>query len=406
MNKDKVLLSKLSIEGGKPVRKSFLHYGHQMIDEDDIQAVIEVLNSDFLTQGPKVKEFEDRLCKITDSKYCVAVSNGTAALHLAVACLQIERGKEGITSPNTFVASANCIVHNGLRPIFADIKEDTYCIDPKKIEEKVSGNTSLLIPVHFAGQPCEMKEINKIAKNNKLFIIEDAAHAIGSKYADGSNVGNCRFSDLTTFSFHPVKTITAGEGGAITTNNYELYERLVTLRNHGIIKNNSKFIIHNSKLIGPWYYEMQELGFNYRLSDLHAALGLSQLGKLDKFKKRRNEIIAKYNKAFENIKWIDTPYQRKDVEPVFHLYVLKIDFAAIDRIRKEVMNFLRKQNIGTQVHYIPVHLQPYYKENYGYKEGDYPKAEAYYEKCLSIPLYPKMKNKDVEYVIENVMKLV
>lgn len=405
MNKNKVLLSKLAIEGGNPVRKHFLPYGHQWLDEDDIQAVVEVLNSDFLTQGPKVKEFEDRLCKITDSKYCVAVSNGTAALHLAVACLQIEKGKEGITSPNTFMASANCIVHNGLRPIFADITEDTYCIDPKKIEEKVSGNTSLLIPVHFAGQPCEMQEINKIAKNNKLFIIEDAAHAIGSKYADGSNVGNCKFSDLTTFSFHPVKTITTGEGGAITTNSKKLLERLKSLRNHGIVKDKEGFeYIEYTDC--PWYHEMQYLGFNYRLTDIHAAIGISQLKKLDRFANRRREIVGKYNIAFKDVEWLKIPYEREKVYSVFHLYILQFYFNKLGKSRKQVMEELRNKNIGTQVHYIPVHLQPYYKENYGYKEGDYPKAEAYYEKCLSIPLYPKMKNKDVEYVIENVMKLV
>ena len=389
----------------------FINYGKQWIDDDDINAVVETLKSDFLTQGPKVKEFEDKICKYTGAKYCVAVSSGTAALQIAVASLQIEKGKEGITSPNTFMASSNCMIYNRIKPAFADIDNKTYCIDPEKIKEKITENTRLIIPVHFAGQPCDMKKIYQIANHelqttsHKLFIIEDASHAIGSKYFDGSKIGNCKYSNLTIFSFHPVKTITTGEGGAITTSNSELYKRLLLLRNHGITKNNSKFRIQNSKLIGPWYHEMQILGHNYRLSDIHASLGISQLKKLDKFVKRRREIVKKYNRAFKNIDWLTIPYEKPVVYSAFHLYVLKIDFDKISKSRKQVMKELRLKSIGTQVHYIPVHTQPYYQKNYGYKRGDYPEAEAYYEKCLSIPLYPKMIDNYVEYVIENILQL-
>ncbi len=386
-------------------QRAFLNYGKQWIDEEDIQSVVETLKSDFLTQGPKVVEFEDAICDYTGARYCVAVANGTAALHLAVAALKIPKGSEGITSPNTFVASANCMVYNGITPRFADIDSRTYNIDPKNITSGVSEKTKLVIPVHFAGQPADMEKINEIGKGNNLYVIEDSSHAIGSQYTDGSIVGNCKYSDLTTFSFHTVKTITTGEGGAITTNDSELYERLLLLRNHGITKDNSKLSIEHSKLGEPWYHEMQILGFNYRLSDIHASIGISQLKKLDKFVKRRREIVKKYNKAFKDIDWLTIPYERPDVYSAFHLYVLQIDFEKIGKSRKQVMEELRLKNIGTQVHYIPVHTQPYYQENYGYKWGDYSVAEDYYEKALSIPLYPKMTDDDVYYVIEKIIGL-
>jgi len=389
----------------------FINYGKQWIDEEDIQAVVETLRSDFLTQGPKVKEFEEKLCEYTGTKYCVAVSNGTAALQLAVASLQIDKDKEGITSPNTFMASSNCMIYNGLKSVFADIDDKTYCIDPKKIKEKITENTRLIIPVHFAGQPCDMQQIYQIANSelrfisHKPFIIEDASHAIGSKYDDGTRVGNCKYSDITTLSFHPVKTITSGEGGAITTNNKELYKMLLLLRNHGITKDNSRFSVNHAKLGEPWYHEMQILGYNYRLSDIHSSLGISQLKKLDKFTKRRREIVKRYNEAFKNIEWLTTPYEKTDVYSAFHLYVLQFDFDKLGKSRKQVMEELKSNKIGTQVHYIPVHTQPYYKENFGYNWGDFPIAEHYYKKALSIPLYPRMTDVDVDYVIRSIIKL-
>ncbi len=382
----------------------FLNYGKQWIDNKDIKAVVDVLKSDFLTKGPKVKEFEEAICDYTGAKYCIAVCNGTAALHLAVASLEIEKGKEGITSPITFVATSNSMIYNGLKPIFADIKRDTYCIDPEKIKEKISKDTKLLIPVHFAGQPCEMEVIQEIAKENNLFVLEDAAHAIGSKYADGTHVGNCKYSDLTIFSFHPVKTITTGEGGSITTNNHELYERLLSLREHGIIKDNSKFITNNSELREAlWYHEMRSLGFNYRITDIQASLGISQLKKLENFVERRSKIVKKYNNSFKEIAWLTTPYERPGVYSAFHLYVLQFDFNKLKKSRNQIMKELENKNIGTQVHYIPVHTQPYYQNQYGYKWGDYPISEEYYEKALSIPLYPKMTDEEDDYIIDSII---
>jgi|GEM_PF-132692 len=376
----------------------FLSYGKQWIDEEDIQAVLETLRSDFLTQGPKVKEFEERIRKYTGAKYCVVVSSGTAALQLAVASLQIEKDKEGITSPNTFVASSNCMIYNGITPIFADIDDKTHCIDLEKIREEITRDTGLIIPVHFAGQPCDMEGIRKMAEKYGIFIIEDAAHAIGSKYADGSKVGNCKYSDLTIFSFHPVKTVTSGEGGAVTTNNKELYEMLLLLRSHGITKD-------NAKSGEPWHYEMQCLGYNYRLSGVHASLGISQLKKLDKFVERRRGIVKKYNEAFISIDWLTIPYEKPDVYSAFHLYVLQIDFDKVGKSRRQIMEELKLKNIGTQVHYIPVHTQPYYQENFGYRWGDFPVAEDYYQHALSIPLYPKMADGDVDYVIKSILEL-
>ena len=380
------------------VTDKYIAYGKQNISDSDIQAIVEVLKSDYLTQGPKVKEFEDNICTHTGAKYCVAVSNGTAALHLAVAVLNITKRSEGITTPNTFVASANCMLYNDLIPRFADIDPHTYNIDPEKVLPLLNESTRLLIPVHFAGQAAEMQSISKIAKENDFFVIEDAAHAIGSQYADGSYVGNCKYSDLTTFSFHPVKTITTGEGGAITTNSKELYERLIMLRSHGITKDENKLLMNP----GSWYYEMQELGFNHRLTDMQAALGTSQLSRLEDFKARRREIVAHYNEAFSDIPWLTTPFEMESLSSCFHLYVLQINFQKIGKSRNYVMNQLLSEGVGTQVHYIPIYTLPYYQR---FPVAECPQAEKYYEQCLSIPLYPGMSNHDVEVVIKAVQRL-
>ena len=389
-----------------------LHYGSQYIDEDDINEVLSVLKSDFLSQGPAIKAFEEQMAACTGAGYCVAVSSGTAALHLAVKALDIEAGKEGITSPLTFVASSNSFIYNNLKPAFADIHEKTYCIDPAALKDKINKNTGVIMPVHFAGQPARMRDIYETAEKQGIFIIEDAAHAIGSRFDDGSLVGSCKYSHMTAFSFHPVKTITTGEGGAITTNDKNIYEKLLMLRNHGLTKDPSKFKIHHSKFIaehpelhGPWYYEMQELGFNYRMTDMQAALGKGQLRKSGDFVKRRRQIITAYNEAFKNLEWLTIPYERPGVFSAFHLYVIKIDFEGIKKTRAQVMAELKEKSINTQVHYIPVHLQPYYRDHYGFKEGDFPKAEHYYKQCLSIPLYPKMTDEDVQRVIDAVRDL-
>lgn len=379
-----------------------LHYGSQYIDDEDIAEVLGVLKSDFLSQGPAIGRFEEQVKAHTGAGYCVAVSSGTAALHLAVKALDIKSGKQGITAPVTFIASANSFIYNNLSPGFADIDEKTYCIDPRELEKKINKNTAVIIPVHFAGQPAEMKKIYETARKQGIFIIEDAAHAIGSRLEDGSPIGACTYSHMTVFSFHPVKTITTGEGGAITTNDKKLYQKLLMLRNHGLTKDNSLFKCQpkDPQLIGPWYYEMQELGFNYRMTDIQAALGKGQLRKLARFVKRRREIIRSYNEAFKGLAWLTVPYERPGVFSALHLYVVKIDFPRINKTRAQVMAELKEKGINTQVHYIPVHLQPYYRENFGFKEGDYARAEHYYQHCLSIPLYPKMTDDDVQRVIE------
>ena len=382
---------------------SFIPYGKQWINDEDKRSVVAVLDSDFLTQGPAIEQFEDAVKQITGAKHCVAVSNATQGLHIAVEALDISEGLEGITTPITFVASANCLISNDLFPVFADIDPKTYNISPKEIEKKITNKTKVIIPVDFAGQAVDIDAIKKIADKHSLYIIEDAAHAIGSNYTDRKPVGCCHKVDMTVFSFHPVKTITCGEGGAITTNNEALYKRLLKLRNIGITKDEQEM----SKNAGPWYYEMQLLGGNIRMTDIQAALGRSQLTRLDYFKKRRREIVNSYNKAFQNIPNVIVPYEEKDVDSCFHLYVLKINFDKIGKPRKQLMEELKQKDIGTQVHYIPVNSQPYYEKRYGkYTAEEFPETEAYYQKCLSIPLYPKMSDDDVEYVVKSLIDVV
>ena len=378
---------------------NFIPYGRQWIDESDKKAVESILDSEYLTQGPAIKQFEDALKEITGAKYCVAVSNATQALHIAVSALEIKARSEGITTPITFVSSANCLLSNDLIPIFADIDERTYNISPKEIEKKITNKTKVIIPVDFAGQSVDIDAIKKIADKYNLYIIEDAAHAIGSNYADGKPVGCCHKSDMTIFSFHPLKTITCGEGGAITTNSEILFKRLIKLRTIGITKDKDEL----SQNPGPWYYEMQLLGGNNRMTDIQAALGRSQLLKLNFFKQRRREIINMYNAAFQNNPNILLPYKEKNVDTCFHLYVLQINFEKIGKSRKQIMEELLQKGIGTQVHYIPVNSQPHYIKICGeYNPKFFPITESYYQKCLTIPLYPKMSDSDVEYVIESI----
>lgn len=368
-------------------------YGHQSVGAQDIKSVLFVLKSDWLTQGPTVAAFEKALCAYSGAKYAVCVSSGTAALHIACLAAGIKPKDEVITSPITFIASANCVVYCGGRPVFADIEEGTANIDCSEAVKKISRRTKALIPVHFAGMPCDMQEINRIAKKNKLFVIEDAAHALGATYK-GKKIGSCSYSDMTIFSFHPVKTITAGEGGVILTNNKGLYERLLMFRNHGITKDKSRL---QKKDEGSWYYEMQELGFNYRITDFQCAMALSQLKRVDGFIKRRNEIAARYKKALRGIPWISV--LDSDAKSAHHLFVIRIDFKSLKKSKEEVVRQLTDSGIGTQVHYIPVHLQPYYQKHFGYRRGDYPKAEKYYDQALSIPLFPSMKDNDISRVI-------
>lgn len=375
--------------------EQFLPYGHQMIDDDDIAAVVRILKADYIAQGPEVERMEKTICELTGAKYCVVVSNATAGLHLAVQSLNLPHNAEGITSPITFLSSSNCLIYSGLIPRFADIDERTYCIDPAEIEKKITPHTKVLVPVDFAGQPADMKAIKAIADRHEFSIVEDAAHAIGSVYPDGSPVGSCKYSDMTVFSFHPVKTITTGEGGAVTTNSKELYDHLVLLRSHGMVKDPALI----SDYPGPWYYEMTELGFNYRMTDIQAALGNSQLKKLARFKQRRRDIVRRYNEAFKNNSFLTTPFEAPGADSCFHLYILQIDFSRLGKSRNQVIQEVNANGVGVQVHYIPVTYQPYYRTHYFTKRGDYPKADAYYERALSIPLYPAMTDADVDRVI-------
>ena len=358
------------------------NYGKQSLSFSDYFSVLSVLASPFLTCGPKVKEFEKAICDYTGAKYCVAVSNATAGLHLAMLAIGITQGDEVITSTNTFLASSNCVLYAGASVKFADIEPDTANIDPVEIEKQITPNTKCIIPVHFAGQSCDMERIDKIAKKHNLFIVEDAAHAIGSDYKD-TKVGSCKYSDMTVFSFHPVKTITTGEGGAITTNNKELYEKLLALRSHGMYK--------DLDMINNWKYEMRELGFNYRMTDIQAALGVSQLKKLEKFKKRRRKIVDYYNKHLSLPHLIEKEFSNA----WFHLYPVMV------RNREDFYHRAKKMGLNLQVHYIPVHTQPYYK-NLGFKEGDFPNAEIYYKKCISLPLYPDLTTKDLKEIVKRV----
>ena len=376
-------------------QQSLIPYGRQCIEQDDIDAVTRVLQSDYLTTGPEIDAFEVELASYTGARHCVAVSSATAALHIAVAALELPAGSEGITSPNTFVASANCMVYNALVPRFADIDAASYNIDPEKLGQAVTPQTRLLIPVHFAGRACDMKRIAATARREGLRVIEDAAHAIGSSYPDGSRVGSCTYSDMTVFSFHPVKTMTTGEGGAITTNDEKLHRKLLMLRSHGITRDTALM----SQNPGPWYYEMQSMGFNYRMTDIQAALGRSQLAKLDRFIARRRELVQRYHQELVNIPWLTTPDASQDDHTSFHLYVVQIDWEMLGTDRTTVMNTLRASGVGTQVLYIPMHTQPYYQEQFGYKSGDYPVAESYYEYALALPLYPAMAGDDQKRVI-------
>jgi hypothetical protein len=371
-------------------------YGRQNITQSDIEAVIDVLKSDFLTQGPAIAKFEEAFASYLGCKYGVAVSNGTAALHLAVLSLGVKPGDKVITTPITFAASANCVRYCGGEVVFADIDPLTYCLDIQKVKELLErypkGTFKGIIPVDFGGYAVNLEEFRKVADEYDLWIIEDSCHAPGGYFKDskGKNqkCGNGKFADLSIFSFHPVKHIAAGEGGMITTNDEKLYKKLITLRSHGITKE-PELLKENH---GGWYYEMQELGYNYRLTDIQAALGHSQLLKADYRLKRRKEIAGKYFEAFKNKSFIKGQ-SGVIYGHAYHLYVIEVED------RKGLYEHLRANNIFPQVHYIPVHLMPYYRQ-FGYMEGDYPKAENYYQYCLSLPMYPSLTNDEQTYVID------
>ena len=389
-----------AIAGGKPVRDIPIGYGRQCIEADDIEAVVSTLKSDFITCGPQVAAMEKALCDYTGAKYAIAVSNGTTALHTAAIAAGIGPGDEVITTPITFVASANCVLYCGAKVVFADINPRTYNIDPEEIERKVTAKTKAVVAVDFTGQVVEARRIRDICDKYNLFFIEDAAHSIGSKY-NGNSVGS--IADLTTFSFHPVKTITGGEGGAVLTNSETLYKKALLAHAHGITKNFEWMLDGHSN--EPWYYEMQMLGSNYRLTDFQAALITSQLGKIERFKNRRKKIVDRYNEVFADMPEIIVQEEIPESDSCKHLYILRLNLDMLKCDRAEFFAAMAAEKVHCQVHYIPVYWFPYYKD-LGYNRGLCPIAEDIYNSIISLPLFPLMTDGDVESVIKAVKKIV
>ena len=388
----------LAINGGSPVRETLLPYGRQSVTEADIAAVVDVLRSDWLTTGPKVDEFEEAFAARVGAKHAVSLSSGTAALHAAAFAAGLKSGDEAITTPLTFAATANCVMYCGATPTFADICPDTLNLDPDQITSKINTKTRAILPVDYAGHPADLNAIREIAERHGLVVIEDACHALGAEY-HGKRVGS--LADMTVFSFHPVKHITTGEGGIVTTDNARLAETLRRFRNHGI----SSDARHRQK-VGQWHYEMVLLGFNYRLTDVACALGLQQLTRLDSNLARRREIAARYTAAFRDIPGMIPPVVRSGANPAWHLYPIRLDLQKLAADRAQVFRALRAENIGVNVHYIPVHLHPYYREQFGYQGGEFPIAEDAYARLISLPMFHSMADQDVVDVITAVEKVM
>ena len=392
-------MNKPAILGGTPVRDTKLYYGHQYIDDADIQAVVDVLKSDYLTCGPKITELEEKLCQITGAKYAVVCSNGTAALHMACMAAGVEPGDEVITTPITFAASANCALYCGAKPVFADINDKTYNIDPEAVKAATTDKTKAVVAVDFTGQSVELDKLMAHCKENNLVLIEDGAHVIGTKY---NGQPNGSIADMTTFSFHPVKTVTGGEGGAVMTNNEEYYQKLLLARSHGITRDTS---LMEEEPHGGWYYEQVSLGYNYRMTDIQAGLLISQLDKLPMFSQRRKEIVAKYDEAFMQMPEIQVQKEIPESDTTRHLYILRIKPEMLTINRREFFDALAAENIMCNVHYIPTYYFPHY-QRLGYEKGICPKAEKLYDEMMSLPLYYGMTDQDVDDVIAAVKKLV
>ena len=373
------------------MRDSFLPYGRQSIEEADIQAVVDVLRSDWLTTGPIIAEFEEAFAAYVGARFAVGFSSGTAALHGAAFAAGIGVGDEVVTTPLTFAATANCVLYQGGIPVFADASPDTLNLDPDRLAAVITSRTKAIIPVDYAGHPADLDSILALANQNGLIVIEDACHALGAQY-DGRKVG--AIADMTVFSFHPVKHLTTGEGGMVTTNDPKFAETLRAFRNHGITTE-----ARDRQNAGQWHYEMVLLGYNYRLSDISCALGLSQLRRLDSNLERRRQIAARYSSAMRNLPGITLPAVRQHVLPAWHLYPIRVDERVLGVSRDEILRALRAENIGVNVHYIPVHLHPYYKERFGYCRGEFPVAEAAYETLITLPMFHGMTDRDVEDVI-------
>lgn len=392
-------MQKPAIAGGTPVRDTKLYYGHQYLDEADVQAVVDVLHSDYLTCGPKITELEKKLCELTGAKYAVVCSNDTAALHIACMAAGVSDGDEVITTPITFLASANCALYCGAKPVFADIDEKTYNMDPKAMEQAITPKTKAVVAVDYTGQVVDLDAIMEICHRNNIVVIEDAAHSIGTKYK-GKPVGS--IADMTTFSFHPVKTVTSGEGGAVLTDNEELYRKLLLHRSHGMTREQSQMTKESE---GGWYYQMIDMGYNYRMTDMQAALLISQLDKLPMFSARRKEIVARYNEAFAKLPELVVQEELEGSDSTRHLYILRINPEKLSIDRKQFFDAMAAENIMCNVHYIPIYLQPFYEKR-GYKPGLCPKAEKLYQEMMSLPLYYAMSDQDVEDVIAAVRKIV
>lgn len=391
-------MEKLAVFGGKPVFEKKIGYGHQYIDDADIRAVVDVLKSDFLTCGPKIEEVETKLCKITGARHAVLMANGTAALHAACFAAGIGAGDEVITTPITFAASANCVLYCGGTPVFADINPETYNIDPESIERCITKKTKAIVAVDFTGQAVEVQKIREICNRHNLLFIEDAAHSLGTKY-DGKPIGS--LADMTEFSFHPVKTCTAGEGGAVTTNDDELYKRLILFRTHGITRVQDWM---DKPSEGGWYYQQIDLGYNYRITDMQAALLSSQLDKLDMFAKRRKELVKRYDAVFAKMQEIIVQKEIPESDTVRHLYMIQLNTEMLKCGRREIYDALQAEGVGVNVHYIPVYFFPYYQKQ-GYKKGSCPNAEKLYERILSLPLFYSMTDEDQDKVIEAIQKV-
>jgi UDP-4-amino-4,6-dideoxy-N-acetyl-beta-L-altrosamine transaminase len=381
----------LAVHGGSPVRKTWLPYGRQSIDESDIQAVVGTLRSDWLTTGPRVAEFEEAMAAWVGAKYAVSFSSGTAALHAAAFAAGLQTGDEAITSPLTFAATANCVLYQGATPVFADVLLDTLNLDPNLVAARINAHTKAILPVDYAGHPADLDSILRLAELHGLVVIEDACHALGAEYR-GRRVGS--LAHMTVFSFHPVKHLTTGEGGMVTTDNPVFAETLRCFRNHGISSD-----ARQRQSAGQWHYEMVLLGFNYRLTDIACALGLQQLKKLEANLERRRQIAARYATELRNIASVLLPQTRPDVNPAWHLYPIRLDLPRLSVGRGEVFKALRAENIGVNVHYIPVHRHPYYRDRFKYQGGEYPVAEAAYERLISLPLFHGMTDGDVEDVV-------
>ena len=384
----------LAIDGGVPVRRTLLPYGRQSIDEDDIQAVVEMLRSDWLTTGPKVAEFEEAFAEWVGAKYAVCFSSGTAALHGAAFVAGLREGDEALTSPLTFVATANCVLYQRATPVFVDVCADTLNLDPEQLECRISNKARAILAVDYAGHPADFEAIVRIAESRGLVVIEDACHALGAEYR-GRRVGS--LAHLTVFSFHPVKHLSTGEGGMVTTDDAGWAQMLRQFRNHGISS--------EARERRGWQYEMVMLGFNYRLTDIACALGISQLTKIEANLARRREIAAQYAAALQGMPELVLPCVRPDVDPAWHLYPIRLNLGRLPATREQIFRALRAENIGVNVHYIPVHLQPYYRGRFGYRGGEYPVAENAYERLISLPMFHGMTDEDVGDVISAVEKV-